>query len=183
MISMYVPTLDHPPWWFLWFIVVLVPISIYHERHWRRTLAAYAQARRDAGASDEPWPSREMRWVLSLQPWLILFAAFWLFAMVALGIAAMVVWPSKMPGFDEVINYYDRPYLSAMLTAGVAAVIGAVALAIDLARSPWAPVAHEVRRCTHARPEERARRFVNALACDPGVPHDSGEPAARADAG
>ena len=170
MISLYLPTIDHSPWPFAVLIVLLVPLSLWHERNWRATLAAYSHARRAAGASDERWPDAETKWVLSLQPWLVLAVALLLAGMVLLGGAAMAVWPHRMPGFDETINYFDRPYLSATLTAGLAALVGAVALAIDLWHSPWSRVASEVRRCVYASAEERERRFESALACDPGVP-------------
>ena len=169
MHSMYIPTIDHSLWPFALLLVVFVPVSFWHERNWRSTLAAYADARRAAGAPDERWPDTEMSWVLSLQPWLLLVVAFMLAAIVALGCAALAAWPHRLPGFDETINYFDRPYLSAMLAAGLATVIGAVAVAIDLWRSPWSGVANQVRRCVYASTEERERRFENALACDPGV--------------
>ena len=170
MTSMYIPTIDHSLWPFAVLIVVFVPLSLWHEWNWRATLAAYSDARRAAGASDERWPDAEMTWVLSLQPWLLFAVALLLAGMVLLGGAAMAVWPHRMPGFDETINYFDRPYLSAVLTAGLAAVVGAVAVAVDLLRSPWSGVASEVRRCVYASAEERERRFDSALACDPGVP-------------
>ena len=170
MTSMYIPTVDHSLWPFAVLIVVFVPLSLWHERNWRATLTAYADARRSAGAAGGRWPSAEMNWVLSLQPWLLLAVALMLGAMVLLGGAAMAVWPHRLIGFDETINYFDRPYLSAMLTAGLAGVIGAVALAVDLWRSPWSGVANEVRRCVYASSEERERRFERALMCDPGVP-------------
>jgi hypothetical protein len=56
-----------------------------------------------------------------------------------------------------------------MVVAGTAAVIGAIALGLDLARSPWARVASRVRRATHAPTETRERLFSAALAVDPGV--------------
>jgi hypothetical protein len=174
MQSMYVPTIDHPLWPFAVLLVVFIPVSLWHERNWRATLDAYAHARRAAGAPDEPWPAPGMGWVLGLQPWLLLAVSMMLAAMVALGTAAMVAWPHRLLGFDEVLNYFDRPYLAAMLAAGYAVVIAAVAVAIDLIRSPWSGVANQVRRCTYASAEERQTRFDRALACDPGVQHTDG---------
>jgi hypothetical protein len=175
MRSFYLPTIDHSLWPVAVVLVALVPLSFWHERNWRSTLAAYADARRAAGASDEAWPGAEVGWMLSLQPWLLAFAAALLAAMVALGATVMAVWPHRMPGFDETLNYFDRPYLGAMLVAGTAAVIGAIALAIDLWRSPWAGVAKEIRRSVYVTADERAERFGRALEADPGVPHESDE--------
>ena len=171
MVSLYVPTIDHSLWPFAVLLVVFVPLSLWHEHNWRAMLAVYADARRGAGASDERWPSSETSWMLSLQPWLLLAVAGMLAAMVALGTAAMAVWPHKLPGFDLALNPYDRPYLAAMLVVGTAAVVGVVALALDLRSSPWSGVANEVRRCVYTSPEERETRFERALECDPGVPH------------
>ena len=170
MITMYLPTMDRPLWPCLVLLVVFIPISVWHEVAWRRTLADYAAVRRAAGAEDDEWPSPELRWALSLQPWLISVAAAMLALMVALGATALLSWPHRLAPFDEVLNYFDRPYLTAMLTAGVAAVVGALALAIDLARSPWNRVAARIRRATHAQPPAREACFSAALRVDPGVP-------------
>ena len=167
---MYLPTVDHPPWLCAVLLVVFIPVSIWHERNWRRQLAAYAAARLEAGATDAEWPEPGLRRQLGVQPWLVLLAAALLACMVALGAAALLVWPQKMPLFDEVINYFDRPYLAVALLAGTAAVVGAVAFAIELRRSPWARVANLVRRVTYATPAERDAAFAAALAVDPGVP-------------
>ncbi len=169
MITMYLPTVDHPLWPCLVLLLIFIPVSVWHELHWRRTLAEYAAARRAAGADDFPWPSSELRWTLSLQPWLVLFATALLGAMVALGGAALLVWPRRLPYFDEVINFYDRPYLTAGLIAGAATVIGGCALAIDLARSPWKGVASSIRRAVHATAIRRDKFFSAALRVDPGV--------------
>lgn len=170
MITMYLPTIDHSLWPCVGLLIVFIPVSIWHEAAWRRTLAAYAVERRAAGASDEPWPSTGLKRTMSLQPWLILVAAALLAMMVALGTTALLAWPHKLAYFDEVLNYFDRPYLTAMLVAGTAAVVGAVALAIDLSRSPWQRVAARVRRATHAPQAAREACFSAALKVDPGVP-------------
>ena len=130
--------------------------------------------RQAAGAADEAWPSSELRWTLSLQPLLLLASAMLLAAIVALGWASLLAWPHRLLGFDEAINYYDRPYLAAMLVAGTAAVVGAATLAIDLWRSPWQGVAARVRRAVHAPAPKRAAFFSAALGVDPGVPSNSG---------
>jgi hypothetical protein len=167
---MYLPTIDHSLWPVALVIAAFVPLSLWHEHNWRATLAAYADARRAAGAADGTWPDTEMSVVLSLQPWLLMAVALMLAAMVALGGAALAAWPHRLTGFDETINYFDRPYLSAMLVAGLAGVVAVVAVAIDLWRSPWSGVANQVRRCVYAPADERGRRFETALARDPGVP-------------
>ena len=166
----YLPTVDYPQLWpcvgvfFLFFI----PVSVWHDRAWRRTLAEYGVLRAAAGAVD-PWPPAGMRTLIGVQAWLVLTAAGLLAAMTALGIAALAAWPSKLPFFDYPINYFDRPYLLGAVVAGTAAVVGAVALGADLVRSPWAAVAHKVRRATHAPAATRERLFAEALAVDPGV--------------
>jgi len=170
MITMYLPTIDRPLWPYAVLLVIFIPISIWHELHWHQTLADYAAHRRAAGADDGEWPSSELRWVLSLQPWLLLFVASLLAAMVALGATALLAWPRRLPYFNEVINYYDRPYLTAVLIAGLAAVVGAVTLAIDLSRSAWKGVAGHVRRAVYASRETREELFASALTVDPGVP-------------
>jgi hypothetical protein len=166
----YLPTIDYPQIWPCLGVALLVfvPVSIWHDRAWRRTLAEYGAARREAGATD-PWPPTGMSALIGVQPWLILTSAGLLAAMVALGLGALLAWPRKLPFFDGPLNYFDRPYVASMVVAGTAAVVGAVALGVDLARSPWAGVARAVRRATHARPEKRARLFDAALAVDPGV--------------
>lgn len=170
MITMYLPTIDWPLWPCLVLLVVFIPISIWHEAHWRRTLAQYAAARRAAGAPEGDWPSPELRRVLSLQPLLLLLVAVLLAAMVALGTVALLAWPHRLSGFDQVINYFDRPYLAAMLVAGTAAVTGAVVLALDLWRSPWRGVAAQIRHAVHAPQTKREACFSAALKLDPGVP-------------
>jgi hypothetical protein len=168
---MYLPTIDRPLWPCLVLLVVFIPVSLWHETHWKRTILEYAAARRNAGAEDAGWPDSEQRWVLSLQPTLLLLAAALLAGMVVFGSVAFFSWPRRVPGFNEVVNYFDRPYLAAMLTAGLAAVFGAVALAVDLRRSPWRGVAYHVRRAVHAPAQTRAALFSAALLVDPGVPH------------
>jgi hypothetical protein len=170
MVTMYLPTIDWPLWPCLVLLAVFIPLSIWHQRQWNRTVAEYAALRRDAGATDDPWPTSDVRWVLSLQPWLLLFAAALLAIMVGFGIATLAAWPHRVLPWMNILNYYDRPYLASMLVAGTAAVVGVVALSIDLARSPWRRVASQVRRAVHAPHDVRERRFSAALKVDPGVP-------------
>lgn len=169
MVPIYLPTIDHSLWPCAVLLVVFVPVSVWHEVHWRRVLAEYAVLRREAGAAAGEWPTSELRWVLSLQPWLILFATILLGIMVAIGGAALLAWPNRLPNFNEVINYYDRPYLGAMLIAGAAAVVGGCALAIDLERSPWKGVARLIRRAPHGSQAQRDEIYSAALKVDPGV--------------
>ena len=166
----YLPTIDYPQFWPCVgaFLLVFIPVSIWHDRAWRRTLAEYGVARGEAGAGD-PWPPEGMSALIGVQPWLIITSAGLLAVMTVLGIAALVMWPGKPPFFDYPINYFDRPYLFGTVVAGSAAVIGALALGVDLASSPWAAVAHNVRRATHARPATRERLFAAAIESDPGV--------------
>jgi len=51
-------------------------------------------------------------------------------------------------------------------------VIGTLAVAFDLMRSPWARVSNRVRRAIYAKPASRRRFYEEALAADPGVPHE-----------
>ncbi len=166
----YLPTIDYPVIWPCLGIALLVfiPVSIWHDRAWRRTVEEYGALRAASGATD-PWPPEGMRALIGVQPWLILTSAGLLATMTAIGLAALLAWPRKLPFFDGPLNYFDRPYVATMVVAGTAAVVGAVALGVDLARSPWAGVARRIRRATHARPEKRERLFSAALAVDPGV--------------
>lgn len=170
MITYYLPTVERPLWPCLVLLVIFVPISIWHEIHWQRVVSDYAALRRAAGSQDEEWPTSEVRWVLSVQPWLLLVVSAMLAAMVALGAAALLCWPHRLPYFNEVLNYYDRPYLTAILVAGAAAVIGAVTLAIDLLFSSWRGVATHIRRAVHASRAVQEQLFASALSVDPGVP-------------
>ncbi len=165
----YLPTVDYPLWPCVGLaLLVFIPVTIWHERAWRRTLAEYGAARSAAGAVD-PWPPEGMGALLGVQPWLLLTAAALLAVMTGLGLAALLLWPRKLPFFDAPLNYFDRPYVAAMVVAGMAAVVGAVAVAVDLIRSPWAGVARALRRSTHAAPERHAMLMNTALGADPGV--------------
>lgn len=165
----YLPTIDYPLWPCVGAALLLfVPITIWHERAWRRTILDYGAARRAAGATD-PWPPEGMAALLGMQPWLLLVSAGLLAVMTGLGLASLVAWPGKVPFFDEPLNYFDRPYVAIMVVIGTAVVAAAVAVGVDLARSKWALVARTVRLATHARPETRERLFAAALHADPGV--------------
>jgi hypothetical protein len=167
----WLPTLEFSLWPCAALLLVFVPVTLIHERNWRKTTAEYSRLRIEAGATDGEWPSPETRAVMGVQPWLLFAVAFLLAAATAVGLASLLVWPHRLPGFDAALNYYDRPYLWSMVVAGTAGVVGVVALGIDLAGSKWAKVARKVRRAIYARPAERTRFFEEALAIDPGVPH------------
>ena len=131
---LYLPTIDFPLWPCVGAaLLFFVPVSIWHERAWRRTLAEYGEARQTAGATD-PWPPEGWGVLLGVQPWLLLGSAGLLAAMTALGLAALIAWPHKLPFFDGPLNYFDRPYLATMVVIGTAAVVAAAAVGIDLAR-------------------------------------------------
>ena len=139
-------------------LLVFIPVSIWHERAWRRTLAEYGRARAAAGATD-PWPPEGMAMFIGVQPWLVLTVAALLAGMTALGIGALWVWPRALPFFDGPLNYFDRPYVASMVVAGAAAVVGAVgaghrsrAVAVGAGRAQGAPL--------HARAPGEARAAV-----------------------
>jgi hypothetical protein len=171
LVSWYLPI----PMFSLWpcavLLAIFIPVSIWHERNWRKVLAEYAERRRAAGAPAGEWPSSELAHLMGIQPWLLFAVAGILAAVTAFGIYVALLWPHKPPGFDLPINPYDLPYLWSMIVAGTAAVVAVVAIAVDVARSPWAGVARSVRRSMYAPPAERERRFALALAADPEVPH------------
>jgi hypothetical protein len=103
-----------------------------------------------------------------------LFAVSGMLALMVVTAAwAALVWPGKPPGFEVPLNPFDLPYLWCTVVAGTAAVVAGVAVALDLARSPWTRVAHNVRRAMYASADDRARFFATALSADPGVSHDS----------
>ena len=167
--SMWLPTLEFSLWPCIALLVFFIPVSLWHERAWRRTLGEYAQLRTEAGASDAAWPSHSLRRRLGTQPWLLLAATTPLAAMTALGLAALLAWPKGLPGFDQPLNYFDRPYLAAVSVAAIAAIVAVLAVVVDLFSSPWARVASNVRRAVHARPAEREKRLAAALEADPDV--------------
>jgi hypothetical protein len=148
-------------------LLVFIPVSIWHERNWRRTLAAYADARRKAGAAEREWPSAGLARLMGIQPGLVLLACALLGVVVVVAAAAALIWPQKPPGFDLPINPYDLPYLWSMVVAGTAAIVAGVAIAIDVWRNPWSKVAKHVRRAIHARPDVRVQLFSAALRVDP----------------
>ena len=173
LVSWYLPTVGFSLWPCAALLIVFVPVSIWHERNWRRTLADYAQHRHDAGASDERWPSPELAPLMGVQPWLLLAVSALLSLMVALAVWAALLWPSKPPGFEVPLNPLDLPYVWCMVVAGTAAVVACVAVAVDLLGSPWAGVSDCVRRSMYAPADVRAALFARALASDPGVPRDA----------
>ena len=182
------PTLGFDLWPCAALIVVFVPISLAHERNFRRTVAAYSAARIEAGAialvpatvagaerpmlaePDAQWPPRALSHLLGLQPGLLAVLALLLGWMTATAIAGVLAWPRALPYFNLAINYYDRPYVWVFGSMGAALTVALAAVAIDLRRSPWARVAVCLRRAVYASPERRAALFAEALASDPGVP-------------
>lgn len=202
------PTWGFDLWPFAAVIVVFVPVSIVHERNFRRVIAAYATARAEDGAAAdgvaivpaaipgtatgtqpsaqaEPtaqWPPRALSRMLGLQPALLMLLAVLLGWMTATAIAGVLVWPHALPYFNLAINYYDRPYVWVFGSIGAALTVALAAVAIDLWRSPWARVASNLRHAIYASPQRRAALLADALANDPGVRRlrSSGEDAATA---
>lgn len=170
MVTMYLPPFEYwPVWPCLTLLVIFIPVSVWHQHHWNRTVAEYAELRREAGAPDETWPPSELKWVLSVQPGLLFAVSALLIVMLGFGFGALIAWPHRLFPWMNILNYYDRPYLATMLVAGSAALVGALALAIDLSRSEWRGVARQVRRAVHAPRRARQERFAAALMIDPGL--------------
>ena len=183
MTSIYLPTIDHSLWPCAVLLVVFIPISIARERSWRRTLAAYAEVRRAAGAAEGAWPPPGLANAMGVQPRLLFLVAGMLGAVTLFGAYVAIIWPQKFPGFDLPVNPFDLPFLWSMVVAGTAAVVAVVAIAIDLGGSPWMGVSRELRRVIYASAAERERVFAAALELDPGVPDGSADAgAAVADA-
>lgn len=152
--------------------LVLIPVSVWHDRNWKRTLAEYAQKRREAsGAAADDWPRADVAVLMGLQLWLVLSATIVLAAMAAAALWAAILWPRLPWVFPLRVNPYDLPYVWGLTTVIVAAAVGGVALAIAIWRSPWWPVARKIRRAVYARPDERERFFAEALERDPGLTH------------
>lgn len=166
----WLPEVRYPLWPCLVLILVFIPISLRHERNWRRTLAEYSAARAQAGATDGVWPPKRIKHLVGIQPWLLFAVAGMLGFVIALAIVGLVYWPHTPPLFYDAINYFDRPYLTIACVIGIAAVAAIVAVAVDISRQPWAPVADKVRRSIYASPEKRAELFSAALRADQGVP-------------
>jgi hypothetical protein len=158
----------------LWPIAVvlglLALVSVWHDRNFRATIEAYAALRREAGATDEPWPAPVLRRSLALQPGLLLFGAI------------LIAFVSLVGTLDELFRSdplrwlppgYNVPPPSA--SSIVAALLGWVAaavlmaLALYAARSPWKDVALNIRRAIYAKAESRERLFAEALRHDPGL--------------
>ena len=171
LVSWYLPI----PMFSLWpcaiLLLVFIPITLWHERNWHRTLSEYAELRRTAGAPAGEWPSSGLAHLMGVQPGLVLTVSGMLAAITAFGAWAGAIWPRKPFGFGLPVNPYDLPYLWCMVVAGTAAVVAGVAIALDIRSSPWAGVASNVRRAMYAPPAEKERRFALALATDPEVPH------------
>jgi hypothetical protein len=172
--SWYLP--ERPEW--LWvcgaLLLVFIPISIRHNRNWKRTLAQYAEIRREAGASDQPWPAPDLAFVMGLQLWLVVLVTTLLAGMTLFAAWAAWLWPFRPPGFDLPVNPFDLPYLWSFIVAGCAATVAGVTLAVAVARSPWWPVARRMRRAIYADPEARDRFFDEALQVDPELSRERG---------
>ena len=165
----YLPIPAYPLWPCLVAVIVLIPVSLLHERNWRRTLAAYAELRAQAGVAEGEWPSPDLRVALGLQPWLLVIVAVPLALLTAAGIFAGLAWPARPFGFDVAVNFFDLPFLWSMIVAATAALVATFAVLVDLLRSPWRRVADCVRRAIYASPEVRADLFAKALEADPDV--------------
>jgi len=170
LVSWYLPTVGFSLWPCAVLLLVFIPVSIWHERNWRRTLAAYAVVRREAGAPQGEWPSFGLAHLMGVQPGLVLLVCALLGVMVATAAGAALMWPRTPPGFDLAVNPLDLPYIWSMVVAGTAAVVAGVAIALDLLHNPWSKVAWLVRRAIYTPAEQRARFFAQALEVDPEVP-------------
>lgn len=168
---------DQPQW--LWvcgvLLLVLIPVSVAHDRNWRRTLAAYAELRVQAGAPSGKWPRPGQAFLMGLQLWLVLSATSLLAVMTAVAAWAAALWPRRPPGFNLPVNFYDLPYVWALVVVGVATVVAGIALAVGVWRSPWWPVARRLRRAVYAPQERRELLFAEALALDPEIRGGEGE--------
>lgn len=167
LVSWYLPTLEFSLWPCVVLLAVFIPVSIWHERNWRRTLADYARVRREAGAPDGVWPSSGLAHLMGVQPGLVLIACGMLGAVVILAAGVALMWPRTPPGFDLPMNPLDLPYVWSMIVAATAAIVAGVAIALDVRRNPWSKVARKVRQAIYARAEQRARLFAEALEVDP----------------
>ena len=161
------PTIDIPLWPCAVLLVIFAPVSVWHERNWRKTLAEYAAYRREAGAPDTAWPPVGLRARMSVQPGLVAIVAATLAVMTGIALWGLLVWPHRPLGWDMPVNYFDLPYLWTMVVASIAAVVGAFALAVDLWRSPWVKVAARIRRSMYRPAEVKAAMFAAALEIDP----------------
>lgn len=167
--SWYLP--NRPTWTWVCgvLLIVAIPVSVGHDRNWRRTLLAYAEKRREAGAEAGEWPPADLAFLMGLQLWLVALVTGMLAVMTAVAVWAALLWPQRPPGFESPLNPYDLPYVWGVVAAGAAGVVAGVTLAIALARSKWSPVADRIRRAVYAEPGKRDRLFREALALDPGI--------------
>ena len=167
LVSWSLPTVGFSLWPCVVLLAVFIPVSVWHERNWRRTLAAYAEQRRAAGAPTGEWPPADLALLMGVQPWLVFVVCGILGGAIAIALWAVLQWPQTPAGFELPINPYDMPYIWTMVIAASAAVVAGLAIAIDAARSPWAKVARCIRRSMYASAEQRAAAFASALEADP----------------
>jgi hypothetical protein len=168
---------NRPSW--LWvcgaLLLVFIPVSVRHDRNWKRTLAEYADIRREAGAIAEEWPRPDLAFLMGLQLWLVSLVTVMLAVMTAVAVWAAVLWPFRPPGFDLPVNLYDLPWLWSFVVAGTAAVVAGLTLMVAIWRSPWWSVARKIRGATYADPVRRQEIFAEALSVDPEVGARSGQ--------
>jgi hypothetical protein len=160
---------DRPSW--LWvcgvLLLVFIPVSVRHDRNWKRTLSEYADARREAGAAAGKWPQADLAFLMGLQLWLVLSVTTMLGLMTAVAAWAAWSWPYRPPGFDLPVNLYDLPWVWSFVVAGTAAVVAGVTLVVAIWRSPWWPVARKIRGAIYADPVRRQEILAEALKLDP----------------
>ena len=167
----YLPTVDYPLWPCVGLaLLVFIPVTIWHERAWRRTLAEYGAARSAAGAVD-PWPPEGMSALLGVQPWLLLTAAALLAVMTgtracrAAGVAAQA---AVLRRAAELL----RPPLrrgDGGRGDGGGGWRRRRSASTSRARRGRGVAQRALRRSTHAAPERHATLMNAALGADPGV--------------
>lgn len=156
------------------FVVVMAPVSVAYDRVYRRTIAEYAQLRRDRGASPAAWPPRSLRRHIFLSPMLLLLAAG---AAAALSVLGAVDDYFRTDPLGKLPGFVAEPRLEALVPAvavGVAFAVVLCALAIRGFASPWWPVQSRLRAAAMARGDRHAQLLQAALALDPEL--DTADP-------
>lgn len=171
LVSSYLSRSGYPLWACLTLVVILVPVTLWHEHNWHRTLETYGQLRIEAGAAEsESWPPEDYAWLMGVQLWLVLLTSALLASVTGLALWLALQWPEGVSSLDLPINRFDLPYLWGFAVAGGAATVAGLAIAWDMWRSPWVRVARRIRWAIYAKEPKRARLFTEALALDPGIP-------------